>query len=244
MDIPTSLPGGIKAHMFNVVLPELPPGCQNSFCEAVARGKFQSMPNSFLPPPEQKVPGLLFLSNVLNMQHLLTGGSMTVAFSDVLLISKLHSPANAPSLDYSNTVPKQIGWFHWAWKQSSSLINILAMALYMLFMAQDSTFSALKNRCFSILLDWWEVQARTLQYAGGSYTVAMGACLSFLCCHLLFCPACLGWGACLDDTVHSSRGGVDYLESFLGHWALSSMGGYAIISITQLGFHRWSYGLV
>lgn len=109
MDIPTSLPGGIKAHMFNVVLPELPPGCQNSFCEAVARGKFQSMPNSFLPPPEQKVPGLLFLSNVLNMQHLLTGGSMTVAFNDVLLISKLLSPANAPSLDDSNTVPKQIG---------------------------------------------------------------------------------------------------------------------------------------
>lgn len=114
MDILTGLPsaipvlGGIKAHMLNVVLPELPPSCQNSFHEAVARGKFQSMPKSFLPPSEQKVPGPLFLSNALNMQHPLIGGSMIVAFNGMLLISKLLSPANVPSLDDSNAVPEQI----------------------------------------------------------------------------------------------------------------------------------------
>lgn len=54
MDVPTALPsaspatGGIKGHMLNVVLPELPPGCQQSFREAVSRGRFRSMPNSFL----------------------------------------------------------------------------------------------------------------------------------------------------------------------------------------------------
>jgi squalene monooxygenase len=134
--------------MLNVVLPSLPSGCQDSFREAVARGKFRSMSNSFLPPSEQKVPGLLFLGDALNMRHPLTGGGMTVAFNDVLLVSKLLAPGNVPSLDDSTAVLEQIGRFHWARKRSSSLINILAMALYSLFAARDTTLSALKTGCF------------------------------------------------------------------------------------------------
>ncbi|GIJ91900.1 squalene epoxidase [Aspergillus pseudoviridinutans] len=154
MDVPTGLPsaspgaGGIKSHMLSVVLPRLRPGCQNSFRDAVARGKFRSMPNSFLPPSEQKVPGLLFLGDALNMRHPLTGGGMTVAFNDVLLISKLLAPEIVPSLDDSYAVLEQIGHFHWARKRSSSLINILAMALYTLFAAKDTTLAALKTECF------------------------------------------------------------------------------------------------
>jgi squalene monooxygenase len=157
MDVPTGLSsasstaGGIKAHMLDVVLPRLPSGCQDSFREAVARGKFRSMPNSFLPPSEQTVPGLLFLGDALNMRHPLTGGGMTVAFNDVLLISQLLAPENVPSLDDSNAVLKQISRFHWARKQSSSLINILAMALYTLFAAQGPTLSAMKTGCFRYL---------------------------------------------------------------------------------------------
>lgn len=70
-----------------VVLPKIPTGCQNRFREAVARGKFRSIPNSFLHPSEQKVPGLLFLGDAFNVRHPLTGGGLTVAFNDVLLIS-------------------------------------------------------------------------------------------------------------------------------------------------------------
>lgn len=154
MDVPTGLPsaspsaGGIKAHMLNIVLPELPTGCQNSFREAVARGRFRSMPNSFLPPSGQKVPGLLVLGDALNMRHPLTGGGMTVAFNDVLLISKLLAPDNVLSLDDSNAVLKQIAHFHWAQRQSSSRINILAIALYTLFAAEDTTLAALKRGCY------------------------------------------------------------------------------------------------
>lgn len=73
---------------------------------------------------------------------------MTVAFNDALLISKLLAPENVLSLDDSNAVLAQIGRFHWARKQSSSLINILAMALYTLFSAEDTKLTALKNGCF------------------------------------------------------------------------------------------------
>ncbi|GFF56609.1 probable squalene monooxygenase [Aspergillus lentulus] len=134
MDVPTGLPsaspaaGGIKAHMLDGQVPK--------------HAQFVSAPS------EQKVPGLLFLGDALNMRHPLTGGGMTVAFNDVLLISKLLAPGNVPSLDDSRAVLQRIGRFHWARKRSSSLINILAMALYALFAAEDTTMAALKTGCF------------------------------------------------------------------------------------------------
>ncbi|KAL0930692.1 squalene epoxidase [Colletotrichum truncatum] len=154
MDIPTGLPsakpsaGGIKAHMLNVVLPELPEGCQNSFKQAVAGGKFRSMPNSFLPPSTQKTPGLVMIGDALNMRHPLTGGGMTVAFNDVVLLSRLLAPEIVPSLDDSAAVLKQMARFHWTRKQGSSIINILAMALYSLFAADDAALDTLRNGCF------------------------------------------------------------------------------------------------
>jgi squalene monooxygenase len=72
------------------------------------------MPNSFLPPSQQTVPGLLFLGDALNLRHPLTGGGTTVAFNDVLLTSKLLALENVLSLDDSNAMLRQIGHFHWA----------------------------------------------------------------------------------------------------------------------------------
>lgn len=73
---------------------------------------------------------------------------MTVAFNDVLLISELLAPENVPSLNNSKAVLKQIARFHWDRKQGSSLINVLAMALYTLFAADDAAINVLKNGCF------------------------------------------------------------------------------------------------
>ncbi|KAF9895008.1 Squalene epoxidase [Aspergillus nanangensis] len=157
MDVPEDLPsaspavGGVKSHMLKVVLPELPPGCRPSFEHAVAHGKLRSMPNSFLPPSVPKTPGVLILGDAMNMRHPLTGGGMTIAFQDVLLLSQMLSPENVPSLQDQAAVQAQLARFHWDRKRSSSLINILAMALYALFAAAsdgDPALAALKNGCF------------------------------------------------------------------------------------------------
>lgn len=141
IDIPENLPsasiknGGVKGHLRNIVLPSLPECIRPSFLEALERGSLRSMPNSFLPASTNKVPGLMLLGDALNMRHPLTGGGMTVALNDVVFIRDLLSPENVPNLADFNRVLKQLSVFHWQRKRASSVINILAQALYALFAA-------------------------------------------------------------------------------------------------------------
>lgn len=154
VDVPENLPsasvkaGGIKNHLLNVALPNLPECVRPSFRNAIEAGKFRSMPNSFLPPTTQKTRGMIILGDAMNMRHPLTGGGMTVAFSDVVTLSKLLSPENVPNLEDTNSVLSAMSEFHWKRKSSSSVINILAMALYSLFAANDSALLALQKGCF------------------------------------------------------------------------------------------------
>jgi squalene monooxygenase len=58
------------------------------------------------------------------------------------------SPANVPNLEDTSAVLTAMSQFHWARKSGSSVINILAMALYSLFAANNPQVEALKNGCF------------------------------------------------------------------------------------------------
>lgn len=141
IDIPENTPtasvkaGGVKSHLRNVVLPTLPKRVQPSFEAAIDRGGLRSMPNSFLPASKSTNPGLIMLGDAMNMRHPLTGGGMTVAFNDVVLLSELLSPEVVPRLDDTKLVLKQMSTFHWRRKNLTSVINILAQALYSLFAA-------------------------------------------------------------------------------------------------------------
>ena len=154
IDIPEGLPsasvknGGVKNHLLNVALPALPAQTQPAFRAAIEAGKLRSMPNSFLPPSTQKSPGLIMLGDAMNMRHPLTGGGMTVAFNDVVTLSTLLSPENVPSLENTQQVLDAMATFHWRRKSGSSVINILAMALYALFSANNPYLNALKTGCF------------------------------------------------------------------------------------------------
>lgn len=154
VDIPENLPsaavknGGVKGHLQKVVLPSLPKQVQPSFQAAIERDRLRSMPNSWLPPTTNKQAGLLVLGDAMNMRHPLTGGGMTVAFNDVVLLADLLSPENVPSLDDTKLVLKQMRSFHWQRKGLTSVINILAQALYSLFAADDAQLKALQMGCF------------------------------------------------------------------------------------------------
>lgn len=155
IDIPENTPsasvanGGVRGHIRNIILPSLPPLVKPSFEAALADGKIpRSMPNSFLPPSTQLQPGVILLGDAMNMRHPLTGGGMTVAFNDVVLLSDVLSPARVPSLSDVRAVAKAMKDFHWRRKGLSSIINILAMALYSLFAADDAQLKALQLGCF------------------------------------------------------------------------------------------------
>ena len=154
VDIPENLPsasvaaGGVKGHLRNVILPSLPQKVRPAFEAAIDRDRLRSMPNSWLPPTTNKAPGLIILGDAMNMRHPLTGGGMTVAFNDVVLLSELLSPDQVPLLDDYNLVTKQMRTFHWRRKGLTAVINILAQALYSLFAADDAQLKALQMGCF------------------------------------------------------------------------------------------------
>lgn len=154
IDIPENLPtasvaaGGVKGHLKNVVVPALPEQVRPSFEAAIEKDRLRSMPNSFLPPTTNRKPGLIMLGDAMNMRHPLTGGGMTVAFNDAVLLSEILHPKIVPYLDDTKLVLQQMQSFHWQRKGLSSVINILAMALYSLFAADDAQLKALQQGCF------------------------------------------------------------------------------------------------
>ncbi|GAM88872.1 hypothetical protein ANO11243_069060 [Dothideomycetidae sp. 11243] len=154
VDIPESLPsasvqnGGVKGHLRNVVLPSLPERIKPSFEAALERDRLRSMPNSWLPPSVSRTPGVIVLGDAMNMRHPLTGGGMTVALNDAVLLSQLLAPSIVPRLDDTEVVLAQMKRFHWRRKDLTGVINILAQALYSLFAANDPQLKALQLGCF------------------------------------------------------------------------------------------------
>ncbi|ETN40375.1 uncharacterized protein HMPREF1541_04652 [Cyphellophora europaea CBS 101466] len=144
----TSAAGGVKNHLRNVVCPTLPPDVRPSFLSALDKGHLRSMPNSFLPPATQRTPGLALLGDALNMRHPLTGGGMTVAFSDVVTLTQLLHPSKIPNLADTKAALRAFRHFHWQRKHVTSVINILAQALYSLFAADQTSLKWLQKGCF------------------------------------------------------------------------------------------------
>lgn len=141
--------GGVPEYMRRAVLPRLPPSVQGAFAKSLEAGGLRCMPNSFLPAMPNVVPGLVIGGDALNMRHPLTGGGMTVALNDVVVLRDLLAPALVPSLEDAPLVLRQLQTFHWQRKRLSAVINILAQSLYALFAADDYYLGVLRDGCFA-----------------------------------------------------------------------------------------------
>lgn len=155
IDVPANIPeaspaaGGVRGYIKNCVMPTLPPQMRPCFEAALADGKIpRSMPNSYLPPSRQTAKGMLLLGDAMNMRHPLTGGGMTVAFNDCVILSDLLQPSKVPNLADQKALEGVLKEFHWRRKSLTSIINVLAMALYALFAANDRQLRALQLGCF------------------------------------------------------------------------------------------------
>ncbi|KAF3309321.1 Squalene epoxidase [Orbilia oligospora] len=145
---PSQTDGSLKSYMMSAVLPTLPEEVRPSFRKAVEDSKsIRSMPNSFLPPTMNKTPGLILVGDSMNMRHPLTGGGMTVAFNDVVLLRDLL--ADVEDLNDSDLVLDKLAEFHWRRRGLTSVVNILAQALYSLFAADDENLKVLQKGCFA-----------------------------------------------------------------------------------------------
>ncbi|CAO3647643.1 unnamed protein product [Cunninghamella echinulata] len=152
VDIPGKLPsasnGDLKQYMLDVILPQLPEAIRPNFTEALKTERLRSMPNGFLPPSINNCEGMVVLGDAMNIRHPLTGGGMTVALNDVVLLQELLNNEDVPSFSDTQKVIKQMKKHHWKRKKFCTSINVLAMALYRLFAAEDEDLAVLQRGCF------------------------------------------------------------------------------------------------
>eukprot|EP00741_Cyanophora_paradoxa_P015943 tig00000042_g15392.t1 len=152
IDIPgKSLPsvstGEMAKYITTNIVPQVPPEIQPYLTKAVEAGRIRSMPNNEMVAQKVYQPGAMLLGDSFNCRHPLTGGGMTVAFSDVKLISDLI--AEVPDLYDDKAMRNVSEQFYHQRKAYASTINILAAALYAVFSAsREPILKEMRAGCF------------------------------------------------------------------------------------------------
>ncbi|PWA92658.1 squalene epoxidase, FAD/NAD(P)-binding domain protein [Artemisia annua] len=148
--IPSVGNGEMAVYLKTKVSPQIPPELQCGFIAAVDEGSIKTMANRSMPAAPQPTPGAILLGDSFNMRHPLTGGGMTVALSDVVIVRDLLRPLE--NLNDSYALCKYLDSFYTLRKPVASTINTLAGALYKVFSASpDQARTELRQACFDYL---------------------------------------------------------------------------------------------
>ncbi|KAF5731883.1 squalene monooxygenase-like isoform X1 [Tripterygium wilfordii] len=148
--VPSVSNGEMAHYLKSVIAPQVPPEVHGAFVSAIEKGNIRSMTNRSMPASPCPTPGALLLGDSFNMRHPLTGGGMTVALSDVVVLRDLLRPLH----DFKDaaTLCKYLESFYTLRKPVASTINTLAGALYKVFSASpDPARNEMRQACFDYL---------------------------------------------------------------------------------------------
>ncbi|KAA8528433.1 hypothetical protein F0562_035788 [Nyssa sinensis] len=148
--VPSISNGEMAEYLKTVVAPQIPPELHDAFITTIDKGNIRTMTNRSMPASPQPTPGALLLGDAFNMRHPLTGGGMTVALSDIVVLRDLLRPLQ--DLNDSPTLCKYLESFYTLRKPVASTINTLAGALYKVFCASpDQARKEMREACFDYL---------------------------------------------------------------------------------------------
>lgn len=148
--VPSVASGEMANYLKTTVAPQVPPQLRDAFISAVEKGNIRTMPNRSMPADPIPTPGALLLGDAFNMRHPLTGGGMTVALSDIVILRDLLNPLT--DLTNKESLSKYIESFYTLRKPVASTINTLAGALYKVFLASpDDARTEMRRACFDYL---------------------------------------------------------------------------------------------
>ncbi|KAL6338829.1 hypothetical protein AAG906_023979 [Vitis piasezkii] len=148
--LPSIANGEMANHLKTRVAPQLPPQLYDAFISAIDQGKIRTMPNRSMPADPYPTPGALLMGDAFNMRHPLTGGGMTVALSDIVVLRDLLKPLS--NLNDAVSLSKYLESFYTLRKPVASTINTLAGALYKVFCASpDQARKEMREACFDYL---------------------------------------------------------------------------------------------
>lgn len=197
VDISSDFQGDITNYMLTVVAPQVPTQFREPFEHAVKSGQSRMMPNRVMPAAADVLPGAILLGDAFNMRHPLTGGGMTVALSDILIIRDLLR--TVPQLQDSAAVADRMTSFYQLRKPLSATINILANALYTLFCAKDTALRDMRDACYDYITSGGRMTYDPMGMLGG-----LKPCRFLLVTHF-FAVALLGCGRALRPFPTPSR---------------------------------------
>lgn len=92
--LPSLANGEMAKYLKTIVAPQVPPEVHDAFIAAIDNGNIRTMPNRSMPAAPVSTPGALLMGDAFNMRHPLTGGGMTVALSDIVVLRDLLKPLN------------------------------------------------------------------------------------------------------------------------------------------------------
>uniref|UniRef100_I1P953 squalene monooxygenase n=2 Tax=Oryza glaberrima TaxID=4538 RepID=I1P953_ORYGL len=148
--VPSIANGEMAKYLKTVVAPQIPPEIYDSFIAAIDKGSIRTMPNRSMPAAPHPTPGALLMGDAFNMRHPLTGGGMTVALSDIVVLRNLLKPLR--NLHDASALCKYLESFYTLRKPVASTINTLAGALYKVFSASpDQARNEMRQACFDYL---------------------------------------------------------------------------------------------
>ncbi|PIN13039.1 Squalene monooxygenase [Handroanthus impetiginosus] len=148
--LPSLASGEMAKYLKTVVAPQVPPELHDAFVSAVNKGNIKTMPNRSMPAAPYPTPGALLMGDAFNMRHPLTGGGMTVALSDIVVLKNLLKPLH--NLRDADSLCKYLESFYTLRKPVASTINTLAGALYKVFCASpDQARKEMRQACFDYL---------------------------------------------------------------------------------------------
>ena len=148
--VPSISNGEMAKYLKTVVAPQVPPELHDAFIAAVDKGNIRTMPNRSMPAAPYPTPGALLMGDAFNMRHPLTGGGMTVALSDIVVLRNLLKPLR--DLNDAPSLCKYLESFYTLRKPVASTINTLAGALYKVFCASpDPARKEMRQACFDYL---------------------------------------------------------------------------------------------
>ncbi|KAH9805522.1 Squalene monooxygenase [Citrus sinensis] len=90
--LPSIANGEMAKYLKTKVAPQIPDELRDAFISKVEKGSIRTATNRSMPAAPKPNPGALLLGDAFNMRHPLTGGGMTVALSDVVVLRNLIKP--------------------------------------------------------------------------------------------------------------------------------------------------------
>ncbi|WOL03072.1 squalene monooxygenase [Canna indica] len=148
--VPSIANGEMANYLKTAMAPQIPAELRDAFVAAVDKGNIRTMPNRSMPAAPHPTPGALLMGDAFNMRHPITGGGMTVALSDIVLLRNLLKPL--PDLNDAAFLCKYLESFYTLRKPVASTINTLAGALYKVFSASpDRARTEMRQACFEYL---------------------------------------------------------------------------------------------